>query len=453
MMMRLSQVAKILGAQVRGADVAFDAVGTDTRTIRRGDLFIALKGERFDANAFVAQAAGAGAVAALVERASDAAIPQIVVADTLDALAKLGRHWRGRFDIPLIALTGSNGKTTVKEMLASILRAQAGDDGVLATRGNLNNHIGVPLMLLELREQHRYAAIEMGMNHPGEIAQLAAIAQPTVALVNNAQREHMEFMSTVEAVAQENAAVFAALPADGTAVINADDAHAGYFRRAAGAHRMVDFGIETAAAVSGGYVLKNLSSEIQLRTPAGEASATLAIPGLHNVRNALAACACAHAVGITPATIGAGLDRFRPYDGRLQVKRAGNGATVIDDTYNANPDSVRAAIDVLAECPAPTVLVLGDMGEVGEHAEEFHREVGAYARSRNLTSLYAYGEQTREAVAAFGAAASHAESIEQLLERVKACATPQTTLLIKGSRFMRMERVVQALTGETGGAH
>jgi UDP-N-acetylmuramoyl-tripeptide--D-alanyl-D-alanine ligase len=338
-------------------------------------------------------------------------------------------------------------------MLASILRAEAGAEGVLATRGNLNNHIGVPLMLLELRAHHRYAAIEMGMNHPGEIAQLAAIGQPTVALVNNAQREHMEFMTTVEAVAEENAAAFAALPADGTAVVNADDAQADYFRKAAGARRVIDFGIEKAAAVNGGYVLKNLSSEIQLRTPAGAASATLSIPGLHNVRNALAACACAHAVGIAPAVMCEGLNNFRPYTGRLQVKRAGNGATVIDDTYNANPDSVRAAIDVLAKCAPPTVLVLGDMGEVGEHSAEFHREVGAYAKRCNVSSLCAFGERSGEAVNAFGARATHADSIEQLLDRVKACATPQATLLVKGSRFMRMERVVQALTGETGGAH
>jgi UDP-N-acetylmuramoyl-tripeptide--D-alanyl-D-alanine ligase len=453
MMMRLSELAHILGAPLRGSDVVFDTVGTDTRTIRRGDLFIALKGERFDAHAFVKQAADAGAVAAVVERASDAAIPQIIVGDTLAALASLGRHWRERFELPLIALTGSNGKTTVKEMLASILRAEAGDDGVLATRGNLNNHIGVPLMLLELRARHRYAAIEMGMNHPGEIARLAAIGRPTVALVNNAQREHMEFMSSIEAVAQENAAVFAALPADGTAVINADDAHAEYFREAAGAHRVVDFGIEKPAAVSGGYVLKNLSSEIQLRTPDGVASATLAIPGLHNVRNALAACACAHAVGIAPEVMRKGLNNFRPYHGRLQVKRAVNGATVIDDTYNANPDSVRAAIDVLAKCAPPTVLVLGDMGEVGEHGAEFHREVGQYALGENISSLFAMGEQSRDAVAAFGAAGAHADSIDDLLNLLRVSVAPGATLLVKGSRFMRMERVVQALTGEAKGAH
>ena len=453
MMMRLAELAAMLAAPLRGADVGFDTVNTDTRNIRSGDLFVALKGERFDAHAFVAEAAKAGAVAALVEHAVAAAIPQIVVGSTLEALATLGAHWRGRFNIPLIALTGSNGKTTVKEMLASILRAQAGGDSVLATRGNLNNHIGVPLMLLELREAHRYAAIEMGMNHPGEIAQLATIGQPTVALVNNAQREHMEFMASVEAVARENAAVFEALPVDGTAVVNADDAYADYFREAAGAHRIVDFGLEQPAAISGGYVLKNLSSEIRLRTPAGEAALTLAIPGLHNVRNALAACACAHAVGITPAVMRVGLENFRPFTGRLQVKRALNGATVIDDTYNANPDSVRAAIDVLARCAPPTLLVLGDMGEVGDQAAAFHQEIGAYAHSRQVSALCAFGEHTAAAVEAFGAAATKSDSIEELLDAVRAGATPHTTVLVKGSRFMRMERVVQALTGEAGGVH
>ena len=453
MMMRLSELAAVLAAPLRGTDVGFATVSTDTRNIRSGDLFVALKGERFDAHAFVAEAAKAGAVAALVEHAVEAAIPQIVVGSTLAALAALGAHWRGRFNMPLIALTGSNGKTTVKEMLASILRAQAGGDSVLATRGNLNNHIGVPLMLLELREAHRYAAIEMGMNHPGEIAQLAAIGRPTVALVNNAQREHMEFMASVEAVARENAAVFDALPADGSAVVNADDAYADYFREAAGAHRIVDFGLERPAAISGGYVLKNLSSEIRLRTPAGQAALTLAIPGLHNVRNALAACACAHAVGITPAVMREGLENFRPFTGRLQVKRAVNGATVIDDTYNANPDSVRAAIDVLARCAPPTLLVLGDMGEVGDQAAAFHQEVGAYAHSRQVSALCAFGEHTAAAVEAFGAAATKSDSIEELLDAVRAGATPHTTVLVKGSRFMRMERVVQALTGEAGGVH
>jgi UDP-N-acetylmuramoyl-tripeptide--D-alanyl-D-alanine ligase len=304
-----------------------------------------------------------------------------------------------------------------------------------------------------MRDKHRWCAIELGMNHKGEIAYLARLAAPTVALVNNAQREHLEFMNSVDEVAAENANVYEALPAHGVAVVNADDAHAGFFRLAAGARRVVDFGIDSKAMVNGGYSLKALESEIILRTPGGEASVTLAIPGLHNVRNALAAAACAHAAGIGLKSIGEGLAHFRPYTGRLQVKKAASGATVIDDSYNANPDSVRAAIDVLASCRAPTVLVLGDMGEVGTRGPEFHREVGAYARSVNVSSLFALGDSTKFSVEAFGAAGYHAKSIEDLIEVVRQSAKPKTTLLVKGSRFMRMERIVSALTGTTQGSH
>jgi UDP-N-acetylmuramoyl-tripeptide--D-alanyl-D-alanine ligase len=280
------------------------------------------------------------------------------------------------------------------------------------------------------------------MNHKGEIAYLAGIAQPTLALVNNAQREHLEFLRSVEEVAAENASVYDALPADGVAVINADDAHAAFFRHAAGKRRVVDFGLEAPAAVTGGYALKGLASEIRLRTPAGEAEATLAIPGLHNVRNALAAAACAFSVNIPIKTIGEGLSAFRPYTGRLQVKRAAGGATVIDDSYNANPDSVRAAIDILASCPAPTVLVLGDMAEVGEHGVAFHREVGEYARVKGVSQLLGLGDATRHTVEAFGNGARHFSAVEELVPAIEA-----KTILVKGSRFMKMERVVAALTG------
>jgi UDP-N-acetylmuramoyl-tripeptide--D-alanyl-D-alanine ligase len=332
-------------------------------------------------------------------------------------------------------------------MLAAILRQHAGEDAVLATRGNLNNDIGLPLTLLRLRHAHRWCAIELGMNHKGEIAYLAGIARPTVALVNNAQREHLEFMRSVEEVAAENASVYDALPASGVAVINADDPHAAFFRGRAGKRRTVDFGLG-ASAVTGRYRLGSLSSEIRLQTPAGEGDATLAIPGLHNVRNALAAAACAFAVDVPVKTIGAGLTAFRPYSGRLQVKRAAGGATVIDDSYNANPDSVRAAIDVLASCPAPTALVLGDMGEVGEHGAEFHREVGGYARSKGVSQLLALGEATRHAVEAFGEGGRHFATAEELVSKIEA-----KTVLVKGSRFMKMERVVAALTGTTEGGH
>jgi UDP-N-acetylmuramoyl-tripeptide--D-alanyl-D-alanine ligase len=443
-MMSLAEAAGVLGASVRGADARFHGVSTDTRTLRSGELFVALRGERFDGHAFLEQAAAAKAAAAIVDRdySGQAPLPAAIVADTRLALGALARHWRGRFRPALIAVAGSNGKTTVKEMVAAILRSHAPQDAVLATTGNLNNDIGVPLTLLRMREAHRWCVIELGMNHKGEIAYLAEIARPTVALVNNAQREHLEFMGSVEEVAAENAAVYEALPADGVAVVNADDGHAAFFRSRAGARRIVDFGIEAPAQVTARHALKPLSSELVIRTPAGEAQATLAIPGLHNVRNALAAAAAAHAAGVGVAAIGKGLSAFRPYTGRLQVKQARGGATLIDDSYNANPDSVRAAIDVLASCPGPTVLVLGDMGEVGEQGPEFHREIGAYARTKGIGSLLALGEAAREAVRAFGAGARHFDQPEDLVLHVKG-----KSILVKGSRFMRMERVVAALTG------
>jgi UDP-N-acetylmuramoyl-tripeptide--D-alanyl-D-alanine ligase len=449
-MMSLADAAAAIGARTSGGDARFEGVSTDTRSVRAGELFFALRGERFDGHAFLERAQAAGAVAGVVDSRYNGRFPfpVAIVDDTRRALGDLARHWRGRFSPALIAVTGSNGKTTVKEMLAAILRRHAGDAAVLATAGNLNNDIGLPLTLLRLRAEHRCCAIELGMNHKGEIAYLASIAQPTVALVNNAQREHLEFMNSVEEVAAENASVYAALPAHGVAVINADDGQAAIFRMAAGQRTVVDFGLDTAAAVSASYTLKHLSSELQIRLPDGEAPATLAIPGLHNVRNALAAAACAHAAGIGLRAIGEGLRAFRPYAGRLEVKQAG-ATTVIDDSYNANPDSVRAAIDVLAACPGPTVLVLGDMGEVGSQGAQFHAEVGAYARSKGISSLLALGEAARQAVAAFGTQARHFDSVEALVAAIRG-----KTVLVKGSRFMRMERVVAALTGAaTGGGH
>jgi UDP-N-acetylmuramoyl-tripeptide--D-alanyl-D-alanine ligase len=449
-MMRLSRAAMVLGTRLHGTDARFAGVSTDTRTLRPGDLFFALRGERFDGHRFLEQAKAAGAVGAVVahEPAGRPPLAAIAVADTRRALAELARHWRSRFSAAVIAIAGSNGKTTVKEMLASVLRRHAGDEAVLATAGNLNNDIGVPLMLLRMRAAHRFCALELGMNHKGEIAYLAALARPSIALVNNAQREHLEFMGSVHEVAAENASVYDALPDNGVAVVNAEDPHAAYFRSRVAGRAVVEFGL-SGGAVSGRHSLKGLSSEIALRTPAGEAPATLAIPGLHNVRNALAAAACAHAAGVAPQAIGEGLSAFRPYTGRLQVKRSSSGATVIDDSYNANPDSVRAAIDVLAGCRGPTVLALGDMGELGEAAPEFHREVGAYAKSRGVSRLLGIGTAARHAVEAFGADGRHFESIDSMA----GAAAQGATVLVKGSRFMRMERLVAALTGVEGGGH
>ena len=449
-MMSLAEAAAAIAGRLSGQDARFAGVSTDTRSVRKDELFVAIRGDRFDGHGFLEAARQRGAAGALVDEAftETSALPTVTVEDTRKGLGRLGRHWRLRFAPAVIAVTGSNGKTTTKEMLAAILRSHAGDAGALATRGNLNTDIGVPMTLLELRASHRYAAIELGMNHPGEIAMLAAIALPTVALVNNAQREHLEFMQSVEAVAEENASVFDALPADGTAVLNAEDAMAGIFRRKAGARRRIEFGLERGD-VRGRYALRTLESEIVLTTPAGETQATLAIPGLHNVRNALAAAACAHAAGIPPAAIGAGLSAFRPYTGRLQVKRTTSGATLIDDSYNANPDSVRAAIDVLAECPGPTALLLGDMGEVGDQGPEFHAEVGRYAKQKGIGMLLGLGSASADAVKAFGAGAEHFDDIEKLKNK----NIEAKTILIKGSRFMKMERVVASLTGEKAGGH
>lgn len=450
-MMSLAETAAATQGRLRGADARYAGVSTDSRGIRRGELFVAIRGERFDGHEFLGMAQTRGAAAAMVDArfGGEAPLPLVVVDDTRRALGRLGRHWRGRFAPVVIGIAGANGKTTTKEMLAAILRAHAGADAVLATKGNLNTDIGVPLTLLGMTGAHRYCAVELGMNHPGEIEWLAALAQPTIGLVTNAQREHMEFMGSIEASAEENAHVYRALPADGIAVVNADDACRGIFAAAAASRRVVEFGLARRAAVSGGYALRGLASEIVVRAPDGEARARLAIAGLHNVHNALAAAACAHAAGIPVATIGRGLEAFRPYAGRMQAKRTQGGATLIDDSYNANPDSVRAAIDVLAACPAPTVLVLGDMGEVGAQGPQFHREVGAYARERGIGALYALGEASREAVAAFGQGARHFASPEHL----RAALPADGTVLVKGSRFMRMERVVAALTGEAERGH
>lgn len=450
-MMGLAEAAAAMQGRLAGPDARFSGVSTDSRSLRAGELFVAIRGEHFDGHRFLPMVKDKAAAAALVDGryAGPAPLPAIAVDDTRKALGRLGCHWRLRFSPVLFGIAGANGKTTTKEMLASILRAHAGEAAVLATAGNLNTDIGVPMTLLHLRDAHRYCAIELGTNHPGEIEWLAGVVQPTIALITNAQREHMEFLTSVEASARENSSVFRALPGSGVAVVNADDACRPLFLQAAGQRRVVEFGLEREATVSGGTTLKHLSSEIVVRTPQGEALVSLAIPGLHNVRNALAAAACAHAAEIPVDTICRGLAAFRPYAGRLQIKRTRGGATLLDDSYNANPDSVRAAIDVLAACPAPAALVLGDMGEVGEQGPAFHREVGAYARSRGIGALYALGEASREAVKAFGAGAQHFTSPEELIE-----ALPRdVTLLVKGSRFMRMERVVAALTGESQGAH
>jgi UDP-N-acetylmuramoyl-tripeptide--D-alanyl-D-alanine ligase len=442
--------------------VAIDAVITDSRAVKPGSLFVALRGDRFDAHDFVAmvQQAVDAPAALLLERIPSGvtlAVPAIVVPDTRLALALIAQRWRAKFSLPVIAVTGSNGKTTVKEMIASILEAAFGADHQMATRGNFNNEIGVPLTLFRMDASHRAAVIELGMNHPGEIAVLAAMAQPTIALVNNAQREHQEFMVSVEAVAVENGAVIRALPADGVAVFPADDAYAPLWRADAGARQVISFGLTQTADVSASYTAETFGSRLQITAkPAGRQALTfdlqLNAAGVHNVLNALAAIACALAAGIDMAAVIRGLESFAPVAGRLQRKQAGSGALVIDDTYNANPDSVRAAIDVLAQAAAPRVLILGDMGEVGDQGLQFHEEIGRYARQRNIEHVLTLGDLAWHVTAAFNASAiedhelaEHFPDIESLQPAAVALSAPGSTLLVKGSRFMKMERVVQHL--------
>ncbi len=449
--MDTASAARVVDGRLMGTNVLFTRVATDTRTLAPGDLFVALKGERFDGHDFVGAARDKGAVAALVvaDRAGKLPGNLIAVPDPLRALGKLAAHWRARFTLPVAVVVGSNGKTTVKEMLASVLRAHFGVARVLATEGNLNNAIGLPLTLLGLRAGHAAAAIELGMNHPGETAELAAIAQPTIAVINNAQREHQEFMRSVAEVAEEHAAIIRALPASGVAVFNADDAHANVWRAAARGRpgvRIVDFALAADAAVRlRGFVPGD--GPIALATPAGEASVRLAAPGRHNAANALAATAAAIAIGVPLEAIASGLEAFRPVAGRLAALRSHAGAAVIDDTYNANPDSVLAAIDVLAAAPPPRWLALGDMGEVGANGPRYHSEVGAYARAAGIERLLTVGALATESAAAFGAGAQHFASVEALAAQVAADAAAGTTILVKGSRFMRMERVVAALCG------
>ena len=456
-MMTLAQASTLLpGSKLIGdGNVAISRVHSDTRSLQPGDLFVALRGEHFDAHDFLGAAKAAGAVAALAERGiAQAGLSGLQVDDSAAALGRLAGAWRKRMHLPLIAVTGSNGKTTVTQMIAAILRAAWGESA-FATRGNLNNHIGLPLTLLRLRQDdatwHRAGVVELGMNHAGEIAQLASLAAPTVALVNNAQREHQEFMHGVEAAARENGAVIEALSPSGVAVFPADDDFSALWRGLAGARPMLSFALQGSADVTAHAEWAGDRWALLMHTPKGSTTLRLQVAGRHNVKNALAAAAGALAAGCALAAVAQGLEAFQPVAGRSQVKHFQRGArnvTLIDDSYNANPDSVRAAIDVLAGLPGPRWLVLGDMGEVGDQGAAFHQEVGLYALQRGIDALWVAGPLGRFAAQAYGTA-RHFDEVPELIE-----ALPQApecvSVLIKGSRFMKMERVVAALLTEVG---
>ena len=450
-MMMAQAAARMLDAEWCGEDVLFTGVSTDSRSVKNGDLFIALSGKNFDGHKFVSQAKERGAVAAMVNQGSDikenkdSKIPMIVVKDTLLELGRLAAYWRGCFDIPLIAVTGSNGKTTVKEMIASILFQLVGKDSneVLATTGNLNNDIGVPKMLLQLCKQHKYAVIEMGMNHLGEISYLTGLAKPTVALITNAGAAHIEGTGSVKAVASAKGEIFEGLDELGTAVINADDLNTQLWHKLAGSRSVIEFGLSKEAKVSGSYQLNLADTRLKLELPDGAIEMKLRVPGKHNVYNALAAAAASTAIGISKENIASGLELFGGVDGRLQQKKCQHGATMIDDSYNANPESVRAALSVLASTLGKKILILGDMGELGDNAVDFHECIGEEARLIGIDRLFALGELSAHSVKKFGTGAQHFENIEDLMAIVESTLAPNVTLLIKGSRFMQMDRVVR----------
>jgi UDP-N-acetylmuramoyl-tripeptide--D-alanyl-D-alanine ligase len=446
MNLALSEAAAMLGVPFAGTDRMLRRVSTDSRAIQPGDLFFALRGEKFDGGVFAAQALQRGAVGVVLDRTQAPEIGDALrVEDTRLALGRLAAAWRQRFAIPVAAITGSNGKTTVKEMLAAILRAETGsEDAVLATEGNLNNDIGLPLMLLRLRPHHRFAVLEMGMNHVGEIDYLTRIARPDIALVNNAMSAHIGLLGSVEAIARAKGEIFNGLGTGGIALFNADDAHAGLWRDANAARSVIDFGMLQPARVRGHF--DAACSELVIELPDGRLEVTLQVPGVHNAMNALAATAAAFALDASPACIVKGLAGFSGIKGRLQNKPALHGATFIDDTYNANPDSVRAALAVLARQAGRKLLVLGDMGELGAEAPALHAEIGRAARAAGVERLFALGELSRETAGAFGAGAMHFERIEELLAEVENALTADAVVLVKGSRFMQMERVVKSFT-------
>ena len=448
-MIMLSEIEKAVGGHMQGADVLCESVGSDSRRIVKNQLFVGIKGEHFDGSVYAKEAIKQGAAAALVADANTQASPAVIVSDARLALGQLAKYWRNKFKVSLVAVTGSNGKTTVKEMIAAILTVS--NNNVLATKGNLNNDIGMPMTLLKMRKENTYAVIEMGMSHEGEIRYLTNIAQPAVAVVNNAGTAHIGEVGSREAIARAKGEIFEGLNDDGIAIINADDDFAEYWKSLNSKRKVITFGLKKEADVSATYQVNDnfsvILSSVQLTTPNGQTKFDLHVLGVHNIYNALAASAAAVALGISNEEIAKGLAGFGAVKGRLNWLAGFNGSVVIDDTYNANPDSMKAALDVLANQQAVKVFVMGDMGELGLDAGKMHAEIGAYARQKNINQLFTFGELSVQAAAAFGENAVHfssleATNLEALIANLKPLMHKGVTLLVKGSRFMQMERVV-----------
>ena len=442
--LKLSDIAAMAEGRLIGDDAVVDSVSTDTRHLHADQLFVALRGARFDAQELVAQGKADNAAAVMVTRECSTAPPQIVVENTLAGLTRLAKAWRSRLSLPVVGLTGSNGKTTVKEMLAAIL-ARRGK--VYATRGNLNNHIGVPLTLLAVRSYHDFAVVEMGANHPGEIRGLTDIANPDVALITNAGPAHLEGFGDLQGVARAKGEIFSGLGHGGVAIINADDDFAGYWRGLVKEHSQLSFGLESSADVS---AIWQSGKPLKLITPVGTLEIDLPLQGRHNALNALAATAAAIAVEVDLEAVKSGLGSMQPVMGRLVAKHGRNGARILDDTYNANPASLSVAIEVLTSQAGRPWLVLGDMGELGEAAEELHRQAGEVARGAGVERLFAVGNLSRFAIAAFGAGGQHFEDKEALLLRLNDELCADITVLVKGSRAMQMEVVAEALLDRGG---
>ncbi|WP_455376333.1 UDP-N-acetylmuramoyl-tripeptide--D-alanyl-D-alanine ligase [Kaarinaea lacus] len=443
----IADVAPVLGATIVGDNVSIEGVTTDTRAVEAGQLFVALQGPNFDAHDFVEDAIKAGAKALLVNRKLALDVPQLVVKDTLVALGQMAAWWRSQLSIPFIAVTGSNGKTTVKEMLASIF-SQLGS--TLATKGNLNNHIGVPLTLLSVEKDHSAAIIEMGANHAGEISYLTNMTRPDVAVINNAAAAHLEGFGSLEGVAKAKGEIYEGLKADGVAVINVDDPFADLWKKLAKKNSQLTFGCESHAGVNKADVSCEWQGDVSgnklsVHTPEGDFECTLKLLGKHNVMNALAATAVSVGAGVKVEVIKAGLEAVQPVPGRMQQNKGVNGSCIINDTYNANPTSLQAGLAVLAACEGKRILVLGDMGELGQDVEQFHSQAGEMAAKANVDQLFTLGKFSKRATTAFGNNAMHYEDVDRLIADLRDSLTADTTVLVKGSRMMRMERVVTAL--------
>ena len=448
--MSLVQSADAVNGTLFGGNVDFSGVGTDTRRLSKGDLFVALTGPNYDGHDFLKQAADAGAVAAMVSRKINSDLPHIEVADTRLALGRLAQYWRDQFQIPVIAVTGSNGKTTVKEMIASIM-GQAGEGCV--TQGNLNNDIGVPVTLLRMRSNHQFAVIEMGMNHLGEIAYLSELARPTVALITNAAEAHLEGLGSVEKVAEAKGEIFKGALPMATAILNADDAYYGYWRKIVGDRHCVTFGLDNKADFTAEYESDENGLLISMKCSEGGIDMRLPLYGKHNVMNAVAASAAAMAAGSSLGDIKSGLEKLKSVAGRLEVKKGVNGARVLDDTYNANPASVAAGLQVLRESGGETILVLGDMAELGDAADGIHTRVGELARRVGANRVFGFGPYAKHAVTSFGKGGKHYEDQKELVDDLRKCMSGEVTVLVKGSRKMHMEQVVDQITVDDDAAN